>query len=1192
MTITKISDDQVGTVRYNQADNGGGVCIYRGGTLTVNEGHIFSNSAVAPKGLTITSGQGLSSSLHGAGGGICVMGAKDKELATFKLTGTKDEQTKKMNVGIYGNTATLIGDEVFSNGTQTSMTVPLVSEMKLDGYELDIVGWFEDYNTNDKNYTNGLNMKAVHNHSLTDYPVKRYRNSTANDREEVENQYVTERVNQNNAYVALALGIPNAADDTVVVDYGTSVDIDILSNDMLLKSVGEGMNPVTDSKLGLSLPGNVEDDKEILYSRKNAGDHGFKRYLTTETETEWFNLTKGKASWKKDSSNAETGVLTYTGNSMQLDTPETFYYVVPGENFYYYAEVNVIPATSIYFEDNCGMVTYHTSSKNETLAEWEIVKEEGSTAAGSQAQDRPGMSSILEGLDADNIYGYDSNYVYSSNYSGGSAYKVTVNQHKAQDKIANNGLCDYLDKVTDKRCYRKVTHTYQNNGSGKCSICLNTEDKHSNDIPAHECTDGNNYNEYCDVCSKWIGTHTTKARASFTFTGTGFDIVSLCTKDTGMLMVNVYRGEIEDFYADDLYDNYVMSYFVDTCYGYKKEGDKWVVDPEAKDTYYQVPVIKCDLTHVVWYAGDENNPPIIEDFGYDTYTVEIIVGNSYDATSPNYENAEFYLDAIRIYNPAGIGGSNSQAAQGAYKADGEGWPTYAELRTLFISQSKLQDGDTLPGIVFIDGEGNELTLKDYKAWGPNNEIYLNPGQSIAFTVDEQTYGQDVAGIHLGMRGLNGRGNVLVQAGTGNNDDVTVLEKALSTTDLYYDISNRDENGNIGVANKTVTISNPAQVDGVDNTTPIAISTLKVTHNSEPRYEQSGTGEINAFGLERMIHVNNQTVQVALELLTPEQLVDPIVTPKSPALSFNGMVCYNVFFTAEELGELTAADLGMAVFSAEDTEGTVETADEVHLGATEIDGLYMIATDGVHAKYLGDTKYFRAFAKKADGTYVYSKMVSYSAVDYAMNALAKSDDVKLKQLVVAMLNYGAEAQKFFGYKTDDLMNKDLTADDQALLAGFDASSLNAVRKVDASKVGVFASTGGFTKRSPAISFKGAFEINYFFTPANAVDGDMTLYFWNEDTYNSVTELTAENADKAVVMTLENGSYTAASDEIAAKYLDKTVYVAAVYESDGVTYCSGVLPYSIAAYCQKPPAAVQDLATAAAIYGCTAKQYFGV
>ena len=192
----------------------------------------------------------------------------------------------------------------------------------------------------------------------------------------------------------------------------------------------------------------------------------------------------------------------------------------------------------------------------------------------------------------------------------------------------------------------------------------------------------------------------------------------------------------------------------------------------------------------------------------------------------------------------------------------------------------------------------------------------------------------------------------------------------------------------------------------------------------------------------------------------------------------------------------------------------------------------------------------------------------------------------------MLNYGAEAQKFFGYKTDDLMNASLTADDQALLNGYDATSLNAVGKVDASKVGVFVSNRGFAAKKPAISFKGAFEINYFLTPAYAVDGDMKLYFWNEDTYNSVTELTAENADKVEVMTLENGTYAASSDEIAAKYLDKTVYVAAVYESDGVTYCSGVLPYSIAAYCQDSPAGVQELATAAAIYGCTAKEYFGV
>ena len=88
------------------------------------------------------------------------------------------------------------------------------------------------------------------------------------------------------------------------------------------------------------------------------------------------------------------------------------------------------------------------------------------------------------------------------------------------------------------------------------------------------------------------------------------------------------------------------------------------------------------------------------------------------------------------------------------------------------------------------------------------------------------------------------------------------------------------------------------------------------------------------------------------------------------------------------------------------------------------------------------------------------------------------------------------------------------------------------------------------------------------------------------------ISAENADKVVAMTAENGVYSASSDEIAAKYLDKTLYVAAVYQSNGVTYCSGVLPYSIAAYCRNVTGSVQNLATAAAIYGCAAKQYFGV
>ena len=873
----------------------------------------------------------------------------------------------------------------------------------------------------------------------------------------------------------------------------------------------------------------------------------------------------------------------------------------------------MVPATSIYFEDNCNTVTYHTESDYEKLAQWEPVSD-GETVSGPQDQDRPDQS-LLEGLDADNIYGFDSTYTSSTALSNGSAHKVTAKRHTAVD-ANSDGKCDDCGVTVE------FTHEWDptkvTSSSNRCTVCLNTEDKHGDNIPAHTCTDVKNYNEYCDICSRYIGTHTASGRATFTFTGTGFDVVSLCSAKTGMVMVNIYRGEVKDW-DDPNWDNYVTTFFVDTYYGYvyDTQNGKWVVNQEADPDFalYQVPVIKADLSKIMVVEDDpatENtDETVYKNFGYGTYSVEIYVSNSFLEWEQGYWETDFYLDGIRIYNPAGDGSGiyvtdevvrndkgeivydeyyqpvfkteqiDNSAIYDIYQKDGEGWPIYQELRNLISKQDSLQDNPT-SGLVFIDGNGTP-TLEDYIGYGPNNELYLTKGKSVAFRLNALNYtkkledatlqdfdGSAVQSIHLGLRGLIGQGSVSIVDDKGNS----LANTTLSTTDMYYDISN--------MVNNVVTITNTGDE-------PIAITNIKITHVASP-YGASATGNGMLDG-EELVTIDNTDAQLALDILTPKELVDPVVTPKYPALSFDGMVCYNVFFTAEDLGNLTSADLGLAVFDSNNPEGTVENAKDVILGATEIDGLYMVTTKGVHAKYLGDRQYFRAFARKADGSYVYSKMVSYSALDYANNVLAKSTDVKLQQLVVGMLNYGAEAQKFFGYNTDDLMNKNLTADQLALVEGFDASSLNAVGKVDASKVGAFASTGGFTKRYPAISFKGAFEINYFMAPANAVDGDMTLYFWNEDTYNSVTKLTAENADKAVAMTLENGLYSASSDEIIAKNLDKTLYVAAVYESDGITYCSGVLPYSIASYCQKPPADVAALANAAAIYGCTAKAFFG-
>ena len=63
-------------------------------------------------------------------------------------------------------------------------------------------------------------------------------------------------------------------------------------------------------------------------------------------------------------------------------------------------------------------------------------------------------------------------------------------------------------------------------------------------------------------------------------------------------------------------------------------------------------------------------------------------------------------------------------------------------------------------------------------------------------------------------------------------------------------------------------------------------------------------------------------------------------------------------------------------------------------------------------------------------------------------------------------------------------------------------------------------------------------------------------------------------------------------IAAKMLDETYYVAAVYtDAEGNTYCTGVVGYSLSKYCMKHASGVMgDLAQHLAMYGYYADCYF--
>jgi hypothetical protein len=341
------------------------------------------------------------------------------------------------------------------------------------------------------------------------------------------------------------------------------------------------------------------------------------------------------------------------------------------------------------------------------------------------------------------------------------------------------------------------------------------------------------------------------------------------------------------------------------------------------------------------------------------------------------------------------------------------------------------------------------------------------------------------------------------------------------------------------------------------------------------------------------------MRIVMDVVTvedPVKTVVPTLAGKSFSLSFEDEILVNFYYEVSDLSSVT--EHGMLVFKNQPTTVTVAGADAVYNDPTAVSSgaMYLTTTDGIAAKEMGDTRYYVAYAKLTDGSYVYSDIYGYSPKQYAMNMLAKTNTSdKQKALCVAMLNYGAAAQKYFGYKTGALMNAELTQAKKAMVMGYDASLFNGAVPADAAKQGGFGATAGFSSRAATVSFDSAFAINYYFTPSGAVNGTVDLYYWSAGDYAGVYAMTANNATgKRTMIRQDNGTYWAQVDGIAAKELDETYYVAAVYtDAAGNRCCSGVVAYSLSRYClnnAKEGKDMQELAAATAMYGYYAKLYF--
>lgn len=258
--------------------------------------------------------------------------------------------------------------------------------------------------------------------------------------------------------------------------------------------------------------------------------------------------------------------------------------------------------------------------------------------------------------------------------------------------------------------------------------------------------------------------------ATFTFKGTGFDVISLTDNNSGAIVVNVTSKD----------GSYNKNFMVNNYYGYSYENGEWkVVESNDNNALYQIPVMK------------------VTGLGYDEYNVTISVpyGGLFDKTGDSQYS--FWLDAIRVYDPMGKDYAD-------YTQDQEGYPQYIKLRAALAKDAASVDDTNL---LFIDGaEKAEVSL--YKNYGPNNEVYLASGQAISFKLTGEL--SKIATIQVGAKKPDGSDAVM----TVNNKNVSI---ANSATEMYYTIT-RDNNNCVTITNTGANI--------------LSLTNLKVTFNEK------------------------------------------------------------------------------------------------------------------------------------------------------------------------------------------------------------------------------------------------------------------------------------------------------------------------------------------------------------------------
>lgn len=290
---------------------------------------------------------------------------------------------------------------------------------------------------------------------------------------------------------------------------------------------------------------------------------------------------------------------------------------------------------------------------------------------------------------------------------------------------------------------------------------------------------------------------------TISFRGTGIDIYANTSPSTGTMMIMVKEG-----------DSYKKIVAVDT----KMENGTYSGTQAVNGK--NVPVATLNL-----------GPDVTD------YTAELSCVKSGSAGKK-----DVYLDGFRVYNTLSDDG-------GAYAKDNEANPYYYELRDQVIAavagentvdggryadqiakntMSQVYASGNVNGAVIIAPESSITSdqLKDLVENGPKNELYLQPNQTVVFSLNQEA--------QIGLKGVNGEASYTVEKATISGTGT------VSTTDMFYRIS----------SGKEIKITNTSETNILSITKIKAFNVANATSLFAPLTEEALTAALVSLGYEK------------------------------------------------------------------------------------------------------------------------------------------------------------------------------------------------------------------------------------------------------------------------------------------------------------------------------------------------------